>query len=169
MASLAPRLGFDAADTDVLVAMVRHHLLLPDTATRRDLDDPATVAAVAAAVGDADALDLLYALAVADAAATGPAAWSDWKAGLVADLVGRTHAALAGRPAPAPPRLTSAQRLLAETGGVEVLAEPDGPLVHGHRRGQGPGRPARDRGRRPRGAPARGALGARPRPSGTGP
>ncbi|HVM01113.1 MAG TPA: [protein-PII] uridylyltransferase, partial [Acidimicrobiales bacterium] len=52
VARIAPRMGFPPEDVEVLVAMVRHHLLLPDAATRRDLDDPATVDAVAAAVGD---------------------------------------------------------------------------------------------------------------------
>src|SRR5664280_3767089 len=65
--------------------MVPHHLLLPDVASRRDLDDPATTAAVATAVGDRDTLDLLHALTEADSLATGPAAWSAWKAGLVAN------------------------------------------------------------------------------------
>lgn len=48
---VALRVGFDAQDVAVLGALVRHHLLLIDTATRRDLDDPATVKAVAEAVG----------------------------------------------------------------------------------------------------------------------
>ena len=78
------------ADVDVLVAMVRHHLLLPDVATRRDLADPATIEAVAEAVGDLRTLGLLAALTEADSEATGPAAWGAWKAELVRDLVGRT-------------------------------------------------------------------------------
>jgi [protein-PII] uridylyltransferase len=127
--SLAPRLGFDPDDTDTLVALVRHHLLLPETATRRDLDDPATVAGVAAAVGDQDTLDLLHALTEADAAATGPAAWSDWKKSLIDDLVSRTRGVLAGRPRPEDPRTTAAQHRLAEAvratsaDGVAVLLD----------------------------------------------
>ncbi|RLL69076.1 [protein-PII] uridylyltransferase [Streptomyces sp. Z26] len=92
----AARMGFGAADADVLGTLVRHHLLLVDTATRRDLDDPATVAAVAEAVGGPGTLELLHALTEADALATGPAAWSAWRAGLVADLVKRTAAVLRG-------------------------------------------------------------------------
>src|SRR5207302_3475750 len=49
---IAKRLGLPSVDVDVLVALVRHHLLLPDTPTRRDLDDPVTVQPVADAVGD---------------------------------------------------------------------------------------------------------------------
>ena len=93
---IGPRMGFPPADVETLVAMVRHHLLLADAATRRDLDDPATVEAVAAAVGDRDLLELLAALTEADSLATGPAAWGPWKAGLVADLVNRTARRLMG-------------------------------------------------------------------------
>ncbi|MFH0242199.1 [protein-PII] uridylyltransferase [Streptomyces sp. HK10] len=96
---LAARMGFDAADTATLATVVRHHLLLAETATRRDLDDPATVRTVADAVGGTGTLELLHALTEADALATGPAAWSAWRAGLVADLVGRTGAVLAGKAA----------------------------------------------------------------------
>ncbi|MER5841195.1 [protein-PII] uridylyltransferase [Streptomyces prasinus] len=92
----AARIGFDRADAGVLAALVRHHLLLVETATRRDLDDPATVRAVADAVGTQSTLELLHALTEADALATGPAAWSSWRASLVADLVKRVSAALSG-------------------------------------------------------------------------
>ena len=98
---IAARMGFSADDAQVLATMVRHHLLLPDVATRRDLDDPATITLVAEAVADTATLDLLHALTEADSRATGPAAWSEWKARLVADLVARTRAQLEGRgPAP---------------------------------------------------------------------
>ncbi|MHA4818405.1 [protein-PII] uridylyltransferase [Streptomyces aculeolatus] len=96
---MARRIGFPPADADVLAALVRHHLLLVETATRRDLDDPATVRLVADAVGDRGTLELLHALTEADALATGPAAWSAWRASLVADLARRVDAALAGGPA----------------------------------------------------------------------
>ena len=97
---VASRMGFAAADVETLAALVRHHLLLADAATRRDLDDPATVASVAAAAGDRETLALLHALTVADGLATGPAAWNDWKAGLVDDLVRRVSAVLTGAPPP---------------------------------------------------------------------
>ena len=120
VADLAPRLGFDAADTETLVSLVRHHLLLPDTATRRDLDDPATVTSVAAAVGSADTLDLLHALTEADALATGPAAWGEWKAALVNDLVARTHSMLRGHAVAPPAQLTDEQLRLAGSGDLAV-------------------------------------------------
>lgn len=67
--------------------MVAEHLLLPDTATRRDLTDENLVMDVAATVGTLESLAALYLLAVADAAATGPAAWTPWRRALVRELV----------------------------------------------------------------------------------
>ncbi|MFJ9807082.1 [protein-PII] uridylyltransferase [Streptomyces sp. NPDC101158] len=99
---MATRVGFDRADVAVIATVVRHHLLLVETATRRDLDDPATVQSVAAAVGTLGALELLHALTEADALATGPAAWSTWRASLVADLVKRVAGVLAGEELPDP-------------------------------------------------------------------
>lgn len=96
VARVAPRMGFDGDDTATLVAMVEHHLLLPDVATRRDLDDPATAEAVAKAVGTVDLLELLAALTEADSLATGSQAWSPWKAGLVGQLVARATEVLEG-------------------------------------------------------------------------
>ncbi|GAB7104724.1 [protein-PII] uridylyltransferase [Streptomyces phaeofaciens JCM 4814] len=93
---VAARIGFDRADVAVLSTLVRHHLLLVETATRRDLEDPATVRSVAEAVGSPGTLELLHALTEADALATGPAAWSSWRGSLVADLVKRVAAVLAG-------------------------------------------------------------------------
>ncbi|PBC60916.1 [protein-PII] uridylyltransferase [Streptomyces sp. Tue6028] len=93
---VAARIGFDRTDVGVLATLVRHHLLLVDTATRRDLEDPATVRSVAEAVGSHGTLELLHALTEADALATGPAAWSSWRGSLVADLVKRVSAVLAG-------------------------------------------------------------------------
>lgn len=83
------RMGFDDDDRRVITQMVRHHLLLPETATRRDLSDPRTAANVAEAVGDVVTLELLRALTEADSLATGPSAWSAWKASLIDELVDR--------------------------------------------------------------------------------
>jgi [protein-PII] uridylyltransferase len=103
---LATRMGFAPDDVDVLVDLVRYHLLLPDTATRRDLDDPTTIDRVARAAGNRTTLHLLAALTEADSRATGPSAWGAWKAGLVADLVERADKVLQGEAAePAPPDL----------------------------------------------------------------
>jgi [protein-PII] uridylyltransferase len=117
----ARQMGFGAADSELIAGAVRHHLLLPQTATRRDLDDPETVAHVAATVGSKILLELLHALAIADGKATGPAAWNDWKAGLVTDLVRRVSAVLGGEPLPAPLPLRPDQVALAEAGLPAVL------------------------------------------------
>jgi [protein-PII] uridylyltransferase len=101
-ADIASRLGLAAADRSVLVRLVRHHLLLTDTATRRDLADPATARAVAEAVGDARTLGLLRALTEADARATGPTAWTPWKARLVEELVRRVSERLGDEEPPRP-------------------------------------------------------------------
>ncbi|HLL67110.1 MAG TPA: [protein-PII] uridylyltransferase [Micromonosporaceae bacterium] len=102
-AGVAARLGLPPADVEVVRKAVLLHLLLPDTATRRDLADPVTIRTVADAVGDVSTLALLHALARADAAATGPAAWSTWKGRLVAELVYRVTRALdSGEVAPLP-------------------------------------------------------------------
>ena len=113
--SVTTHMGFAPADVEVLMDMVRHHLLLPDAATRRDLDDPTTIARVAGAAGNRVTLHLLAALTEADSRATGPSAWGPWKAGLVADLVGRTDRVLQGETAPAgPDPILAAHRDLIE-------------------------------------------------------
>jgi [protein-PII] uridylyltransferase len=124
-AEIATRMGFSPPDVATLATLVRHHLLLPATATRRDIDDPATIDRVAATIGhDAAVLQLLHALAQADGAATSASAWSPWKAHLVAALVARVQGRLGGGPVPEPepvlhptePQVTVTQ---LETSGTE--------------------------------------------------
>ncbi len=110
------RMGLPAPDTELMAAAVRLHLLLPMVATRRDLDDPVTVKQVATAVRSRVLLELLHALAIADGLATGPAAWNDWKATLVADLVRRVAAVLDGEPVSGPGPLREDQLALAAEG-----------------------------------------------------
>lgn len=66
--------------------LVRNHLLLAETATRRDTEDERLVESFAAQAGHAERLRMLYVLTIADAQATGPEAWTPWKAALVSDL-----------------------------------------------------------------------------------
>ena len=73
---------------------MRNHLLLADTATRRDLAEEETIVRFGRAVRDTERLDLLYALTVGDSRATGPAAWSTGKAALVRQLFVETDALL---------------------------------------------------------------------------
>ncbi len=126
---IAPRMGFSPDDVEVLVDMVRHHLLLPDVATRRDLDDPVTVEAVASTVGDQQTLELLAALTEADGMATGPAAWGPWKARLVRDLVDRTARHLGGRRQPDSPSLPTPEHTALMDRGEVVVEVGDGRLT----------------------------------------
>ena len=135
VANVATRMGFSPEDTEVLVDLVRYHLLLPDTATRRDLDDPATIDRVARAAGSRTTLHLLAALTEADSRATGPSAWGAWKAGLVADLVERADKVLQGEAAApaAPDLLLAAHRELIDevrsTGLPSVSLQPPQVIV----------------------------------------
>jgi [protein-PII] uridylyltransferase len=118
------RLGLPADDVATLSAMVRHHLLLPHTATRRNIEDEATVQRVVDTLdGDPVLLELLHALAEVDSLATGPGVWTDWKATLVADLVARSRRRMAGEKHDEPTPLDDAQRALAET--VAESGKPD--------------------------------------------
>jgi len=80
------RLGLSPGETSLVESAVRHHLLLPVTATRRDLDDPAVIEEIAETVGGLRLLQVLYLLTVADSKATGPSMWNAWKATLLRTL-----------------------------------------------------------------------------------
>ena len=122
LATIGPRMGLPPSDVVVLQSMVRHHLLLPDVATRRDLDDPATTTAVAEAVGDQLTLGLLATLTEADSLATGPAAWGRWKADLVRDLVRRTaHVLGGGSPEDVREDFPTEEHLALVAAGTQVL------------------------------------------------
>ena len=96
---IAERIGFDAREVELIGDLVRWHLLLPETATTRDPDDPATVdAGHGAKVADREELELLAALTEADARATSEKAWTTWRASLVRTLVRRAAAVLADEP-----------------------------------------------------------------------
>jgi len=95
-AYIGPRIGLSQEDTEIVSSLIQHHLLLADTATRRDLSDDATITGVASQIKSSVALDLLRALTEADSKATGVSAWSDWKAGLVYELTERVHHVLGG-------------------------------------------------------------------------
>jgi [protein-PII] uridylyltransferase len=85
--SVLDRIGVAGETRDLALFMVANHLLLPDTATRRDLTDDELITDVAARVGTPERLAALYLLVVADAGATGPAAWTPWRRSLVRELV----------------------------------------------------------------------------------
>ncbi|GIH04453.1 bifunctional uridylyltransferase/uridylyl-removing enzyme [Rhizocola hellebori] len=95
-AAIATDIGLPPADAATISSVVRNHLLLPEVATRRDLDDPFVIADAARNIGSVATLEILHMLARADAAATGPAAWSSWKGRLIDQLVKRIRSALGG-------------------------------------------------------------------------
>ncbi|CAB4538046.1 unannotated protein [freshwater metagenome] len=123
IAPLATRIGFSHSDVETIKLLVKHHLLLSATATRRDLDDPATITSVADLIPDLQTLELLHALSIADGEATGRAAWTDWKASLVAELVNRVELAITDNTVAQQPELTDEQRIKAEAGSLAVAIE----------------------------------------------
>ena len=123
IAPLAQRIGFSESDIKTIQLLIQHHLLLSATATRRDLDDPATITAVADVIPDLQTLELLHALSIADGEATGRAAWTDWKASLVAELVKRVELAITDNTVAQQPELTEDQRVKADSGKLSVSIE----------------------------------------------
>lgn len=85
-AEAAARLGEPPETCAEISFLVRHHLLLVDTATRRDLDDSFLLGRLADRIATRRRLEMLYVLTVSDSMATGPASWTPWTAALVRDL-----------------------------------------------------------------------------------
>lgn len=97
-ATIARRMGFPPADVDDLELLVREHLTLVGLATRRDPQDPQTVRQLVGAVQErADLLEQLRVLTEADAVATGPLAWTAWRARLVDEVTAPARALLGDR------------------------------------------------------------------------
>ena len=85
-ASILLKKGYPTEDIETASFLIKEHLLLIKTATRRDLNDEETAISCARKIKDIDRLKMLYLLTVADSMATGPKAWSDWTATLLRDL-----------------------------------------------------------------------------------
>ncbi len=97
-AQVAVRLQMAANKKTMMMFLVRHHLIMPDLAFRRDITDSAVLLDFARLVGAPELLRMLYVLTVADIKAVGPDVWSDWKGELLADLYNRAIQILSGRP-----------------------------------------------------------------------
>lgn len=93
-AKLLRRAGFGAATTGVVVEAVRLHLLLPETATRRDIANLDVIDDVADRVSDVHLLDVLYLLTIADLKATGTTMWNEWRRTLIDSLYLRVREAI---------------------------------------------------------------------------
>ncbi|HAA04225.1 MAG TPA: [protein-PII] uridylyltransferase [Syntrophobacteraceae bacterium] len=83
---IAERLGLDPSEMDLLQYLVANHLILADTAMKRDLSDEKPIVHCAEIIGSRERLRLLYLLTIADSCATGPGAWNTWKASLLREL-----------------------------------------------------------------------------------
>ena len=126
--AICARMGFSPEDAATIAMGVRHHLLLPEIATRRDLDDPSTIEVIAREVQTLDRLALLRALTEADALATGPTAWGHWKAQLVEQLCSRTGHLLGGGDVSEVVRTefpSAEQKQLIESRTTQVIATDD--------------------------------------------
>jgi [protein-PII] uridylyltransferase len=78
--------GLTSEETDTVSFLVREHLYLIKTATRRDIHDEETAVVCARRIKDPERLKMLYLLTVADSMATGPAAWNDWTSHLLREF-----------------------------------------------------------------------------------
>jgi [protein-PII] uridylyltransferase len=85
------RLGLSETDAELVAWLVESHLLMSDTAQRRDLSDPRTVSDFAKAVGSLERLRLLTLLTVVDIRAVGPGVWNGWKGQLLRELYAATE------------------------------------------------------------------------------
>jgi [protein-PII] uridylyltransferase len=94
--SLCPRWGLSDDQTEAVVWLVRNHLLMSDTAQRRDISDPKTVRDFVEKVQSPDRLRMLLILTVADIRAVGPGAWNAWKAQLLRDLYHEAEFVMSG-------------------------------------------------------------------------
>jgi [protein-PII] uridylyltransferase len=83
---IGARLGLGDDEIDILDFLVRSHLFLSHTALRRDLEDEEFIMRCAGRVDTPEKLAMLYLLTIADARATGPTVWNDWKAALLLEL-----------------------------------------------------------------------------------
>lgn len=90
------RLGLGKAETELVAWLVGNHLEMSETAQKRDISDPRTVAKFTELVGSLERLRLLYILTIADICAVGPNVWNGWKGQLLAELYHSTAAALRG-------------------------------------------------------------------------
>ncbi len=91
---VAPRFGLNKKEVETVEWLVRYHLLLSDTAQKRDIAEPNTVRGFAKAVKSIERLDLLTVLTVCDIRGVGPGTWNNWKAVLIRNLYASTKEAL---------------------------------------------------------------------------
>jgi [protein-PII] uridylyltransferase len=84
--TILKRMSYDRRKAEDVLFLVKHHLLLAETATRRDLNDEKIIVQCAGAVGGIERLKMLHLLTWADGRSTGPRAWNEWIGNLVLEL-----------------------------------------------------------------------------------
>jgi len=94
--NLCPRLGLNPEETESVCWLVKNHLLMSNTAFKRDLDDPSTIMSFCDLVQSLERIKLLYLLTVADIKAVGPNVWNEWKAALLRELYSKSVVVLSG-------------------------------------------------------------------------
>ncbi|CAN5558498.1 [protein-PII] uridylyltransferase [soil metagenome] len=94
--ALGPRLGLSASETETVAWLIRHHLLMSETAQMRDLNDYKTILDFGNVVQSPERLKLLLILTVADTRAVGPGVWNGWKGQLLRTLYHETEPLLSG-------------------------------------------------------------------------
>ncbi|THB79535.1 MAG: [protein-PII] uridylyltransferase [Desulfobulbaceae bacterium] len=94
VSAIGRRLSLDTEQIEDLAFLVEFHLFIPENALRRDLNDMAFIKRCAETISRRERLAMLYLLSVADSRATGPSAWSDWKATLMRDMYLKVYAYL---------------------------------------------------------------------------
>ena len=104
------RLGVSKDIVDNVAWIIRRHLDLSETAQRRDISDPDTIAEFGALIGSQERLDLLYMLTIVDIRAVGPGIYNDWKGSLLRELYGATSSFLTGKPSLAPKAKAASMR-----------------------------------------------------------
>jgi [protein-PII] uridylyltransferase len=93
---VCPSLGLSAEETEMVSWLVLHHLLLSQTAFKRDIDDPKTILDLADTIQSPERLRLLLVLTVADMRAVSAKVWNGWKATLLRELYSRVAEVLEG-------------------------------------------------------------------------
>ncbi|SHE89888.1 UTP--GlnB (protein PII) uridylyltransferase, GlnD [Loktanella atrilutea] len=91
---LCPRFGLTKKECETVEWLIRYHLLMSDTAQKRDISEPRTIRGFAKAVKSVERLDLLTILTVCDIRGVGPGTWNNWKAVLLRNLYAATRDAL---------------------------------------------------------------------------
>jgi [protein-PII] uridylyltransferase len=93
---LCPHMGLSQDETELVVWLVQHHLLMSMTAQTRDLNDRKTIEDFAHVVQSVERLKLLLVLTVCDIRGVGPGVWNGWKGQLLRNLYYETELLLSG-------------------------------------------------------------------------